>query len=353
VNVYAHAFHVFRSEAERNEVLIADESWRFGKLLERLDSPREDRAGTGGEADSPQMKAPKSASPSPPALESDGTIQKVTLEGRVQSVVDELDPRGGLQIQDRGRPEGPAWRAMLGGLSSGPFPGPPWSASGYTSHARMALVGRSLGWPSEPREGPAPGAARAPTQLLLVSLGKSTGEAFKAWLIGDGPLPKKLLFDGLVAEPLSKEAQRQVARQIEQLAGRKAVSARVDAYCLEFQRLPPPTGRIFRVAGPELQRAHEPARRILRASRWLRDGKELNPDSDPADYFHSIRQWAFWTAEQGFDERAYGDAFVSHTRKNLEGSGRKWTREMEPVLRRALPNRWRDIQAVLRAAGLR
>ena len=59
-------------------------------------------------------------------------------------------------------------RAMLGGLSSGPFPGPPWSASGYTSHARMALVGRSLGWPSEPREGPAPGAARAPTQLSFV-----------------------------------------------------------------------------------------------------------------------------------------------------------------------------------------
>jgi hypothetical protein len=79
----------------------------------------------------------------------------------------------------------------------------------------------------------------------------------------------------------------------------------------------------------------------------------LHPDSEPAAYSHSIRQWAVWTVEQGFDETAYADAFVRHTRKNIEAARQKWSREMEETLRRAVPSRWRDIQAVLGEAGLR
>jgi hypothetical protein len=108
---------------------------------------------------------------------------------------------------------------------------------------------------------------------------------------------------------------------------------------------------VFRIAPPEVQRAFAPAQRVLAAARHLRDAGALSPDSDPVAYFHSIRQWAVWTREQGFDEGRYADAFVEHARKNLEASGGRWKGEMGKALRRVVPGRWRDIQRILAAAS--
>jgi hypothetical protein len=66
-----------------------------------------------------------------------------------------------------------------------------------------------------------------------------------------------------------------------------------------------------------------------------------------------IQRAAAMFIEQRFDERSYGDAFVAHTRKNLEASGRQWSKPIEDAVRRFVPGRRRDIQQVLGEAGLR
>jgi hypothetical protein len=295
--------------------------------------------GQGSLPDEPQPRR----DPPPATAARDGVQSQM-----IQSVVDDLDPS--LQIMDRDVPSGPTRWARLG-LLARPFTGRPGPARGYGSPFRASLgpLPIETGPPAAPTR-PDPADAKRPLQLLLVSLGNSTGEAFTAYVLGEGALPKRLVFDGLVVEPLSPAAQKEAQRLLRRLNGRRGASAKLDAYCLQFRRSPPPKGRVFRVAAQEAQSRHEPSRRILRASERLRD--RLHPDSDPAAYFHSIRQWALWTVEQGFDEAAYADAFVGHTRKNVEAARQKWTREMEQVLRGVVPNRWQDIQAILGEAQL-
>jgi hypothetical protein len=248
------------------------------------------------------------------------TTQKMIVD----SVTGELDPV--VTIADRGLgPSGGRW-----------------------SRPRFGLFFAAFSPQSPPREpAPAPGAFK----LFFASLGRSTGEAFDLHVVGTGPLPERITFHGLVVEPLKKEARRAIEAQVRKLAGAKRATARVDAYCLEFLRLPPEADMVFRIAPAEAQRAFAPVQRVLAAARHLRDAGALSPDSDPVAYFHSIRQWAVWTREQGFDEGKYAHAFVEHTRKNLESAGGKWKGEMKKVLLRVVPGRWRDIQRILAAAS--
>ncbi len=71
------------------------------------------------------------------------------------------------------------------------------------------------------------------------------------------------------------------------------------------------------VAGIEKQRQARPVPFILEASRRLRDAGALRLDSDPGEYFRSIRQWAIWTREQGFNEKTFAEALLEHTKKNV------------------------------------
>jgi hypothetical protein len=84
----------------------------------------------------------------------------------------------------------------------------------------------------------------------------------------------------------------------------------------------------------------------------LRELGRLAPDSDPEDYFHAIRQWAVWTVEERFDPKRFEDAFVQVTQRNYQAAGEAWTDDVEKALRSLAPNRWNDVQAVLREAGL-
>ena len=104
---------------------------------------------------------------------------------------------------------------------------------------------------------------------------------------------------------------------------------------------------MFRIAPESVQRQFDKARNIFRVSRRLLKAGELRPDSDPKAYFHSIRQWAIWTDEQGFDEKGFERAFLEHARKNVEKSGHKWNSEIDKALRGAIPHRWRQVQKVL------
>jgi hypothetical protein len=254
----------------------------------------------------------------PPMPVPDPLTQKMVVD----SVVDELHPARVLT------------RA---------YPPPSTTAGGYTlffASATPAVVAP-----------PSAASAVAGLKMFFSSLGTSTGEAFELHVVGRGPMPRQLRFDGLVVEPLKKEARGAIEREVRRLAGATRATARLDAYCLEFTRLPPTRDMVFQVAGADAQRKFAPMRSVLRASRRLRDAGALTPDSDPRSYFHSIRQWSVWTKEQSFDQKGYADAFVKHTRKNLEGAGGKWAPHMDQALRGVVPGRWRDIQRILAEAA--
>lgn len=169
-----------------------------------------------------------------------------------------------------------------------------------------------------------------------------------------GGAPSVSLADlSLVVEPveLTDAARRRLDAELGELAARNPYTARIDAYCLEFLRRPPEAGTVFRLAGPGLQARFAALGEVLDAGRRLRDAGLLNPDSDPDEYYHSVRQWSLWTVREGLDAEAFGDAFVAHVKSNFEEAGEPWTGEVESLLRELVPGRWSDIQRIVREAG--
>ena len=192
-------------------------------------------------------------------------------------------------------------------------------------------------------------------QVFLTNLGNSSGEAFVMQAFNAGTAPLELFGEGLVVEPLKEELQRQVQQQLQQqlsrLIGDNPVTQTLNAYCLEFFKAPPSPDSMFQIASGALQEQFAPLKHVMSASKQLQDLGLLNPDSDPLGYFHSIRQWSVWTKEEDFDESAFTDAFVDHTRKQVEDAGQAWSAQFDSSLRNAAPNRWNDIQRVLNEAG--
>lgn len=78
----------------------------------------------------------------------------------------------------------------------------------------------------------------------------------------------------------------------------------------------------------------------------------LRPDSNPVAYADAIKQWAVWAAEQNLNEARFTEAFLGHSRKNVEAARQQWTRPMEDMIRKVSPNRWGDIVRVLQGAGV-
>jgi hypothetical protein len=91
-------------------------------------------------------------------------------------------------------------------------------------------------------------------------------------------------------------------------------------------------------------------RRVLQAAERLEKLGVLKPDSNPIEYVHSIRQWALWTKEQGFNQESFGKAFVDHARKNFAAAKQNWTKQIEAQVIGLVPHRWQDIATVLQEA---
>jgi hypothetical protein len=53
-----------------------------------------------------------------------------------------------------------------------------------------------------------------------------------------------------------------------------------------------------------------------------------------------------------FDQSTFGDAFVNHTKKNVEAAVQKWSEAIEDQIRRVVPNRWNDISQILKLAAV-
>lgn len=201
----------------------------------------------------------------------------------------------------------------------------------------------------------APGGAVLPDEsfpiLHFVARGGSTGEVFDLEIFhpASGPVP---VSGYLAIEPVEADAETRARIEAELAATggvRETVTA--TAYCLQFQKAAPPAGTIFRVAGPEKQGAFAPVARALEAADRLREAGLLDPDTNPESYFHSIRQWAVWTLEQGFEAQTFVEAFVEHTKENLSEVGREWTEQIEAVVRNSAEGRWKDVKKVFEEAA--
>jgi hypothetical protein len=193
-----------------------------------------------------------------------------------------------------------------------------------------------------------------PPKLTAVirSLGTSTGEAFEVEMLNDSTLPSELDLDGLVVEPLAKDAPRKAQRDLQKVRDRGAEKAAVSGYCLALHELPPEPGMLYRIAAPEMQQKFAPMRKILRAARILQQAQSLHPDSDPERYYESIKQWAIWTKEQHFTLQSFEQALLEHTKRNVAAAGKPWTSAIEQGVRRIVPTRWADIMTLLDKAGV-
>ena len=186
--------------------------------------------------------------------------------------------------------------------------------------------------------------------LYVVAQGGPTGDVFQVQIVH--PESGSVAIDGIVAvEPVAATAaDRQ--RFERELAGSGGARETVTAagYCLQQDALAPPAGTVYRVASADKQARFAPMRRALDAARRLRDAGQLHPDSDPTDYYHSIRQWAVWTVEKGFDRQGFLDAFVERTEKNFRDAGQPWSDDIAAAVRSYGEGRWTDIRAILDAA---
>jgi hypothetical protein len=234
------------------------------------------------------------------------------------------------------------WQALAGSRA-------PVAAS---NSARRGFWLDPVGWPGS---GGIQGVTRASrVHAYLTSLGTSQGEAFDMVIVNDGTAPVHIGGDGVVISPIKKGSEKNLRSAMQKAAatrGPSVVTSRANAYCLEFKLKVPDQGMMFSVADREAQQKYAPAREILRASRRLQAANQLTPDSDPKEYFHSIKQWAIWVSEQRFTQPQYRDAFVDRTKKRLVAMGQKWEKAYEDALRAAVPHRWEEIVKILRAAG--
>lgn len=172
----------------------------------------------------------------------------------------------------------------------------------------------------------------------------------KAHIVNPGP--ERLAIEGYAAVEPVQVSPNQRERILDQIRRAPGAHQEITAnfYCLELLRQAPSAGIVFRIADAARQEQFAPAARALEAARRLRDQGLLNPDSNPESYFHSIRQWAVWTLEQGFDRERFLDAFVEHTRKNFARIGQPWSEAVEAAVRQHAEGRWEDVAEVLAEA---
>ena len=188
-------------------------------------------------------------------------------------------------------------------------------------------------------------------QFLVTSLGRSTGEAFDVQVVNNTGKPVELRPGAVVLRPLKDAAAKRLTREFAD-AGKKAVRLRMNGYCLQFLKLPPKAGMIFTAAPADVQKQFAGARDIFVAAGALNRRGLIKPTGNAESYFHSIRQWAWWTREQKFTESSFTNAMLEYTKKNLANAKQPWTKEAEAYVRATTPKRWADIRNVLRLADL-
>jgi hypothetical protein len=182
--------------------------------------------------------------------------------------------------------------------------------------------------------------------VLLVSLGTSTGEAFRAYVLGDGPAS----IEGMAMLKPVDASPAEVAQLEQRMRSAGAVVTTVEGFCFEFDKQVPQAGTAYVFASPSEQQRFEPLARVMEAGKRVLDAGGLTPDTQLDTYYPAITQWAIWAREKGFDMESFGDAWLGHVRKNAEQSGQPFTDELARIVNERVPGRWRDIQRILEEA---
>ena len=188
--------------------------------------------------------------------------------------------------------------------------------------------------------------------LLLTDQGGSTGKTMVMNILNLSGRPVRLSSKPFAVQPIEQQAQQQVMQAFNRLSKVAPTRVELGAYCVEFFKAPPAANQLFRVAPAAVQQKYAPMSKILQSAYRVTTAGVLHPDSAPAAYEDSIKQWSIWTVEQNLNAARFADAFVAHTKKNVEAAGQKWSKDAEGLIRRAAPNRWQDIGLVIRGAGL-
>jgi hypothetical protein len=197
-----------------------------------------------------------------------------------------------------------------------------------------------------PSEAP-PAAASDEVSFSIVANGKSSGQAFELQVIDPtGKVRQIAMPEGVVLQPLRAATTKSAeVRTVGNLLTRP-----LTAYCLDFAKLPPEPGMLYRIAPQALQDKFKPIRSVLRAGRELAENGLLHPDSDPEEYANDIRQYALWSKLENWGEQKFMEMFLEHTKKNAQAMKVKWTKQMEQAVLGLAPGRWRDVSMVLEEA---
>jgi hypothetical protein len=221
---------------------------------------------------------------------------------------------------------GPEQAEMLGGDE---FDVEPTEVMEPSPVALVARAGRALlTFLQQPRE---------LLSLAFVATGEASGHAFQIRALNRTgrtahiTLPTGLILadDSATLPPLAATA-------------RNAQSRDGVGYCVEFAKLPPRAGSLFRVAAPALQQRYKPSANLLRAGRFV-DPSRYAAQADPARYGQSIQQWALWTKLENWNQDAFTSKFVERTKKNIADMKGRWSGDVEKVVRASAVTRWSDI----------
>lgn len=188
-------------------------------------------------------------------------------------------------------------------------------------------------------------------KVFFTSLGRSSGEAVRMTVVNDGAMPIRIRGDAFALVPLANVTPKDVEREMKKLAGRNQVTVNIEAFCLDFHKPPPTAGMVMGLADYSVQAQMGPIHQMVRAVRRLHKRGALGADSSAKSRAQTMLQWAIWTREQQFDEAGFSRAFVEHAKKNIAAAGRKWTRDLEQAVTALTPQRWADIQMLLREAA--
>jgi len=215
------------------------------------------------------------------------------------------------------------------------------STESRNEHAQTAVS-------SSAAERSAPSAEPEAVEFSIVSTGKTGDEAFQLQVFDPkNQLKQAQIPQGVVLEPIKHSDTKPVASRH---PGAKALTQQIGALCLDFAKLPPEVGTLYRVAPATVQQKFKPMRSILEAGHKLADKGQLHPDSEPKAYETFVRQFALWTKIEHWDAAKFTEVFLQRSKENAKVMNVKWTQEMENALLGAAPGRWRDITAVLTEA---
>lgn len=188
--------------------------------------------------------------------------------------------------------------------------------------------------------------------VMLMDQGGSTGKTLTMQILNLSGRPVRLASKPFAVQPIRQQAQQQVMQAFGRLSKAAPVNLSLSAYCVEMLKAPPGPSTLLRLAPANVQQKYAAMSKVLQSGYRVAKGNALHPDSNPAAYADSIKQWSLWALEQNFNEKRFTDAFIAHTKKNVEAAGQKWSPQAEDQIRKAAPNRWRDIVTVLRGSGV-